>query len=381
MTYGLPSIISPSCMFAHRHRYQTLWGAITLLISLLPQLQSTAQPAETAAQPVDVSTRTINEITIPATHNSYNYAPAFQAPNVNESVAEQLKNGIRAIELDFKYLGKEIQLFHGLGGVLGAQPAADVLTDISTFIQQNPTETVAIKVHSRVPGPALAALMEQTGLSPYLYTQKGRDLPTLETLTQSDRRVLILNAPRPISSRLRLCTTRWNLKTPAALWPPREHAVPCTGDFFSVVAYAVDGTLGTGSLEHAAVINDPPYLLKLAETAWKLNGKKVWRLEVDFPDIGDVYGVAATLNRWNILKGEVRHQGKVLPKVTWNCEYSMGDTVNTVTYGRFSFPVKPQETVKITPSHPDFVFSPASITVTDTKGQDVMQVFNAKRRP
>ena len=129
------------------------------------------------------------------------------------------------------------------------------------------------------------------------------------------------------------------------------------------------------------VINEPQALLKLAETAWKLNGKKVWRLEVDFPDIGDVYGVADTLNSWNILKGEVRHRNEILPEVTWDCQYSMGEgDVQTTTYGRFAFPMKPNETVTVTPSHPDFVFSPASLAITNTDGQDITQMFEATRR-
>jgi hypothetical protein len=365
------------------HSYR-LAVAIGLLFSLSPGLEGHQRAtAETGVQKSfqspGGSTKALNEVTIPATHNSYNYAPKFLLPNVNESVTEQLQNGVRGIELDPNYRGQKIQLFHGVWGLLGKQPASEVLAEILEFVQQNPSQVVVIKMHSKVPGPELAALVDRVGLSPYLYVHKnGEAIPTYAQLIKANRRVLITNAPGTLSSGLRLCTTRWDLKKPEALWPPREHRAPCTGDFFSVIAYATDATLRTGSAKNAAVINDYKYLLRLAETAWKLNGKKIWRLEVDFPDIGDVYRVANTLNRWNILKGEVRHQNEILPDVSWNCQYSMGEgDVQTTTYGRFSFPMKPNEKVIITPSHPDFVFSPASVTVTNTAGRDVVRKFTA----
>lgn len=340
-----------------------------------------------ASQPLNTSTKKINEVTIPATHNSFNHAPKFELPNVNESVSEQLENGVRALELDPNYLGKEILLFHGLGGVLGTQPVSEVLAEVLAFLQQNPSEIVVIKMHSKVPSAELAALVDRAGLAPYLFAlKKGEAIPTPAELVKDNRRLLITNAGAKLSSRLSLCTTRWNLKSPEALWPPREHRrekdnlAPCKGDFFSVIAFAVDAALGTGSLENARVINDYDALLNLTEMAWKLNGKKIWRIEVDFPDIGNVYKVADTLNRWNILKGEVLHQGEILPQVSWNCQYSQGETLETDTYGRFSFPMKPDETVTLTPSHPDFVFSPASVSITNTSRQDISKNFTATRR-
>ena len=323
--------------------------------------------------------RTINEVTIPATHNSYNYAPRFRAPNVNESVTQQLQNGIRAIELDPHYLRNQIKLFHGVRGLLGSQPAAEVLKEVLTFIQRHPTEVVVIKLNSTVPPPDLVKLMDRTGLSPYLY--RGGATPTYAELVRTNRRILITNAPGVLTSRLRLCTTRWNLKSPQALWPPREYAAPCAGDFLSLVAFATT-PLGTGSRAYAQQINNYPALLNLAETAWKLNGKKIWRLEVNFPDIGNVYRVADTLNRWSIFKGEVRDQtGKVLPEVSWTNQYSLDPgRMNTTTHGRFSFPVKPNETVTMTPSHPDFVFRPASLALTNRRGLDMAHNFTAVRR-
>ncbi|PZD74580.1 hypothetical protein C1752_00696 [Acaryochloris thomasi RCC1774] len=360
--------------------------AIGYLLSLSPGLKNPqgaiAQPVPKNWRALDTSTRAINEVTIPTTHNSYNYGPRFLLPNVNESIPEQLKNGVRGIELDPHSLGKKIQLFHGLRGLLGKQPASEVLAEISEFVQQHPSEVVVIKINSKVPGPELKALVDRAGLSPYLYVhKKGEAIPTSAELATTNRRVLITNAPGNLSSRLPLCTTRWNLQSPQALWPPREHRAPCSGEFFSVVAFAVEPFLGIGSSDYATIINDYKSLLNLAETAWKLNGKKVWRLEVDFPDIGNVYGVAETLNHWNILKGEVRSQNEVLPEVVWKCQYSIGEEeVETTTYGRFAFPMKPNEKVTITPSHPDYVFSPASLSVTNTAGQDIEENFTATRR-
>ncbi|MEO0376571.1 MAG: phosphatidylinositol-specific phospholipase C domain-containing protein [Cyanobacteria bacterium P01_A01_bin.17] len=367
-------------------RCRPLLVAIGCLLSLSPGLKNPqgaiAQPVPQDWRALDPSTRAINEVTIPTTHNSYNYAPRFLLPNVNESIPEQLENGVRGIELDPHSLGKKIQLFHGLRGLLGKQPASEVLAEIAGFLQQHPSEVVVIKINSKVPGPELKALIDRAGLFSYLYVhKKGEAIPSAAELAAANRRVLITNAPGNLSSRLPLCTTRWNLKSPQALWPPREHRAPCTGEFFSVVAFAVEPILGIGSPDYAAVINDDKSLLSLAETAWKLNGKKVWRLEVDFPDIGNVYRVADTLNRWNILKGEVRHQNEILSEVLWNCQYSMGDgDVETTTYGRFAFPMKPNEKVTITPSHPDYVFSPASLSVTNTKDKDIMKNFEATRR-
>ena len=231
-----------------RHRYPIAIGY--LLLGLLIRL-----PHSVAAepQPSDVSARTINEITVPATHNSYNYAPKFQLPNANESVTEQLQNGVRGIELDPNYLGKEIQVFHGAGSLMGAQPASEVLAEVLTFVQQNPSEIVVLKMQSKIPIPDLAALINRVGLSPYLYVRKkGEPVPTSAELAQTNRRVLIVNTRGKLSSRLSLCSTQWDLKTPEALWPPREHRAPCKGEFFSVIAYAVDATLGTGSPDHAA---------------------------------------------------------------------------------------------------------------------------------
>jgi hypothetical protein len=131
---------------------------------------------------------------LPTTHNSYNskaYANLngrYLDPNHVSSVYDQLRAGIRAIEMDVHWTthltgtwpwewrySNELLLCHGQSNHLGCHPNDRVLTEgldeLTRFLNENPNEVVLLYVEDYMQGHYSEALnMVQSRLGSRLYT-------------------------------------------------------------------------------------------------------------------------------------------------------------------------------------------------------------------
>ncbi|MED6170402.1 hypothetical protein PIB30_030487 [Stylosanthes scabra] len=134
------------------------------------------------------------------THNSYALAGARSATgsfiiapmNQDDKVADQLKNGVRGFMLDMYDFMNDIWLCHSAEGkcynFTAFQPAINVLKDMKSFLDANPSEIITIIIEDYVSSPqGLTKLFKNSGLSNYMFPlsrmpKNGQDWPTVDDM-------------------------------------------------------------------------------------------------------------------------------------------------------------------------------------------------------
>uniref|UniRef100_A0A2N9F6M0 Phosphatidylinositol-specific phospholipase C X domain-containing protein n=1 Tax=Fagus sylvatica TaxID=28930 RepID=A0A2N9F6M0_FAGSY len=146
------------------------------------------------------------------THNSYALNGAKSATgsilvteyNQEDSVTNQLKNGVRGLMLDMYDFDNDIWLCHSFGGkcfnVTAFQPAINVLKEIQAFLEANPSEIVTIFIEDYVTSSqGLTKVFNASGLSTYLFPvsampKSGEDWPTVDKMVQQNQRLVVFTS-------------------------------------------------------------------------------------------------------------------------------------------------------------------------------------------
>ncbi|MCT4648233.1 MAG: T9SS type A sorting domain-containing protein [Carboxylicivirga sp.] len=357
-----------------------------LILVLLSYVPLSAQTFQITPELMDYP---INDITFPATHNSFNASnDGYSLPNTHWTIQEQLEHGIRCFEIDvhyqrygFLYLKKRRKIFHSqyTNGTLGITSCDLQFSRLRQFLENNPNEIIFLKIEKTISQDDLVAEFSENGLLPYFYQGDGVHVPTVRELIESNKRICATNG---VGHDL-----GWGFVyegTPTGQQRPSQiqthdamYEAPSPKLFWTCNTYLEDDLHGAGSENDAAYCNNYDWLLNYVEKCWKLNGQKTWRLIVDFPSIGNMVGVANTINSYKMIRGTVLNNDQVMDHVDWECIYSDGDTINTATYGRFNFPLKPGATVKLKPRSDSYQFSPAIIELSDNTFNGESIVINA----
>ncbi|XP_061341456.1 PI-PLC X domain-containing protein At5g67130-like [Gastrolobium bilobum] len=146
------------------------------------------------------------------THNSFALAGARSATgsfivapmNQEDTVADQLKNGVRGFMLDMYDFLNDIWLCHSAEGkcfnFTAFQPAINVLNDIRSFLDSNPSEIVTIFIEDYVTSPhGLTKIFTASGLSKYMLPvsrmpKNGGEWPTLHDMVQTNQRLVVFTS-------------------------------------------------------------------------------------------------------------------------------------------------------------------------------------------
>ncbi|KAI4381649.1 hypothetical protein MLD38_007706 [Melastoma candidum] len=146
------------------------------------------------------------------THNSYALSGATSATgsvllsptNQEDSVSSQLNNGVRGLMLDMYDFENDIWLCHSLRGVCynftAFQPAINVLKEIQSFLEANPTEIITIFIEDYVTSPqGLTKLFNASGLSKYWFPvasmpKNGSDWPTVDDMAKQNQRLVVFTS-------------------------------------------------------------------------------------------------------------------------------------------------------------------------------------------
>ncbi|XP_075521700.1 PI-PLC X domain-containing protein At5g67130-like isoform X2 [Primulina tabacum] len=146
------------------------------------------------------------------THNSYARTGStsgtgsvlLSPTNQEDSVTNQLQNGVRGLMLDMYDFNDDIWLCHSFGGnclnVTAFQPAINVLNEIQDFLEKNPTEIVTIFIEDYVTSPqGLTKVFNASGLSQYWFPlsempKNGGDWPTVDDMVQKNYRLLVFTS-------------------------------------------------------------------------------------------------------------------------------------------------------------------------------------------
>ncbi|KAL1824295.1 hypothetical protein ACET3Z_011073 [Daucus carota] len=153
-----------------------------------------------------------NKYTWLMTHNSFSIvdAPLLTGSqritfyNQEDTVTNQLRNGVRGLMLDMYDFENDIWLCHSFQGecfnITAFQPAINTLREVEAFLTQNPTEIVTIIIEDYVhTTKGLTKLFANAGLDKYWFPlskmpKKGADWPTITKMVQENHRLLVFTS-------------------------------------------------------------------------------------------------------------------------------------------------------------------------------------------
>ncbi|XWS45248.1 hypothetical protein CRYUN_Cryun15aG0120000 [Craigia yunnanensis] len=146
------------------------------------------------------------------THNSFSIVDEPSLPGVQrltfynqeDTVTNQLRNGVRGLMLDMYDFDGDIWLCHSFRGqcfnFTAFQPAINTLREVEAFLSQNPAEIVTIIIEDYVHTPkGLTKLFTNAGLDKYWFPvskmpKKGEDWPTVNEMVQANHRLLVFTS-------------------------------------------------------------------------------------------------------------------------------------------------------------------------------------------
>ncbi|GAV86336.1 hypothetical protein CFOL_v3_29767 [Cephalotus follicularis] len=124
--------------------------------------------------------------------------------NQQDSITDQLNNGVRGLMLDMYDFENDIWLCHSFGGrcynYTSFQPAINVLKEIQVFLQANPSEIVTIFIEDYVSSPmGLTKVFDAGGLRRFWFPvsrmpKNGKDWPTVDDMVQKNQRLVVFTS-------------------------------------------------------------------------------------------------------------------------------------------------------------------------------------------
>ncbi|XP_059652898.1 PI-PLC X domain-containing protein At5g67130-like [Cornus florida] len=124
--------------------------------------------------------------------------------NQQDSVTDQLNNGVRGLMLDMYDFNNDIWLCHSFGGncynYTSFQPAINVLKEIQVFLEANPSEIITIFIEDYVTSPkGLTKVFDAAGLRKFWFPvsrmpNNGQDWPTVDDMVRQNQRLVVFTS-------------------------------------------------------------------------------------------------------------------------------------------------------------------------------------------
>ncbi|CAH9139215.1 unnamed protein product [Cuscuta epithymum] len=153
-----------------------------------------------------------NKYAFLTTHNSFaitGYVHKGVVPNIaprnqEDSVTQQLKNGVRGLMLDVYDFEGQIWLCHSGDGkchdYTAFRPAIDTLVEIEVFLSANPSEivTIILEDHVQTLG-GLTSIFTKAGLMKYMFPvenmpKHGEDWPRVSDMIKNNHRLIVFTS-------------------------------------------------------------------------------------------------------------------------------------------------------------------------------------------
>ena len=277
-----------------------------LIITLL--ITSSCKKENTTTDPL--LSKKYNEVCFLMTHNAMNNTEkGFTVPNQTHSVTNQLKNGVRGLMID-TYDGTDgIALtYHGFA-LLGSQKLVDILQEIKDFLQTNSTEIVTIIFENNGSNVQLEKAIDSIGLDKMTYLHHGTSWPTLQTMIDSNQR-LVLFVESDKTPRANYLMHAWSI----VFDTPYDYV--SASEFSSDVNRGGSGTKELYLVNHwlqkelfpgvrvpdktlAPTANARAVISKRVQDCSTANSHFVNFLGVDFYEVGDAKAVVDSINAAN----------------------------------------------------------------------------------
>ncbi|MCB1841368.1 MAG: hypothetical protein KDI09_00260 [Halioglobus sp.] len=258
--------------------------------------------------------RRYDELRYATTHNAMsNAANAWNGPNQNWTVTDQLAAGVRALMLD-TYRAGDISQFGTLQvpGVdpdtaylchvlcaIGKQPLVEGLREIREFLDANPGAVVTLILESYLSHALTANAFDASGLAAYAYTHPGGTWPTLGDMVDTGKRLVVLQDktvnpayPWLMNVWTHAFETHFSAATPADFSCADNRGTPANTLF--IFNHFLTEVFGSPAL--AEQVNFNPLLVERIEECETRYARPANFITVDFVDIGDTLATIRALN-------------------------------------------------------------------------------------
>ncbi|MEC3908504.1 phosphatidylinositol-specific phospholipase C domain-containing protein [Tamlana sp. 2201CG12-4] len=375
--------------FFARHKIKLLSFLVPVLLAILYYYTNKGAKVIDVEQQFAIKpewwNRPITQVSLPGTHNSYN--TGFKNTNVDISIEDQIKLGVRFFEIDVYDDGDKLSVYHGVSWT-GKWDFEDILNTLAIGIQEYPTEIFFMKIERHADQQKVQNTINRI-LGKYIYRGKEGEVPTVQELIDTDKRLITTGSAGNMNAPLTYRGTKvGNKGSLDLLWEPyvyrgeKKSIEPQAG--LRLTAVVLDKR-GRGVRSYSQQINTPTYLKKLAIRAWRLNGRIPGQVIVDFPSLGNVFKVVNELNENNRLFGTVEVASKNPFEdgdIQWICIYEGGEYKEEITTFKlsqfFDLPAQIGEKMTLRPVSEKYNIIPESIAWHNEKGKDTLVTFTLK---
>lgn len=139
--------------------------------------------------------------------------------NQEDTITQQLNNGVRVLMLDTYDFKGEIWLCHSLGGkcldVTAFEPMSDAMIEVETFLKKNPSEIVTLILEDYVDSEkGLTNVFKQTGLNKYMFPlskmpKNGQNWPLVRDMIAANQRLVVFTS-RKVKETTEGIAYQWN---------------------------------------------------------------------------------------------------------------------------------------------------------------------------
>lgn len=264
---------------------------------------------------IELCNKAYNEVVFACTHNAYNYPTEegdFWLPNQNQSIQQQLKDGIRAFMLDVHYadenmledtLTETVFLYHSTS-ITGFVSLEKELRHLHDFLVKQPNEIITLILESYVEFKDFEAAINQVGLAAFLYhpsTQKP--WLTLQEMINQNQRLVVLTDRKDLNTPSWYIDV-WEVAFETHFSNKARLDFSCAinrgneaNDLFIFNHFITHPIIGTGLVDSAKVINQYDYLLNRILECESDVGKIPNFITVDFYSEGELMDVVNQLNQ------------------------------------------------------------------------------------
>ncbi len=253
-------------------------------------------------------------------------------------------------------------------------PFAVTLSEIKEKLEKNPDKILTLFLDFSVNVNELENVFRQSGVDRYLYNYDPKTgWPALRTMVDENKRLVIF-------------AMQYHRQAPDWLNYVWDFAVE---PYFSLLeANDFKGEFLKGDPKNSLLIyNDynlprrsdnpqnmggnltqNPYLIEHIKNTWATTGKMPNFIMLDRFEMW-IVTVTNQLRSFKVVKGTVSFNAQILDYVSW-----VGS--NSLTNGKFSFPIGPGDNISLIPKSPGYRFKPESVVFEEPE-QNIVQYFIA----